>query len=78
MCRGRIELNSALKILVGVIIFVLGAWTMVNPSWFGQSSWIYGLNWWIYTRDIIKGSVGPLLIFIGLIVVWITYEEAKP
>ena len=50
---------------------------MVNPSWFGQSSWIYGLNWWIYTWDIIKGSVGPLLIFIGLIVVWITYEEAK-
>jgi len=78
LCRGRIELNSALKILVGVIIFVLGAWTMVNPSWFGQSSWIYGLNWWIYTWDIIKGSVGPLLIFIGLIVVWITYEEAKP
>jgi hypothetical protein len=63
---------------VGVIIFVLGAWTMVNPSWFGQSSWIYGLNWWINTWDIIKGSTGPLLIIIGLIVVWITYEEAKP
>lgn len=72
-----IELNSTLKMLVGAIIFVLGAWTMVDPSWFGQSSWIYGLNWWIYTWDIIKGSVGPLLIFIGLIVVWITYEEAK-
>lgn len=63
---------------MGVIIFVLGAWTMVNPSWFGQSSWIYGLNWWINTWDIIKGSTGPLLIIIGLIVVWITYEEAKP
>ncbi|VVB64583.1 Uncharacterised protein [uncultured archaeon] len=73
-----IELNNALKMLVGVIIFVLGAWTMVNPSWFRQSSWIYGLNWWIYTWDIIKGSVGPLLILIGLIVVWITYEEPKP
>ena len=71
-------MNSALKILLGVIIFVLGAWTMVNPSWFGQSSWIYGLDWWTYTWDIIKGSVGPILIFIGLIVVWITYEEAKP
>ena len=73
-----IELNSTLKILVGVIILVVGAWTMVNPSWFGQNSWVYGLNWWIYTLDIIKGSVGPLLIFIGLIIVWITYEEAKP
>lgn len=72
-----IELNSTLKMLVGAIIFVLGSWTTVDPSWFGQSSWIYGLNWWIYTWDIIKGSVGPLLIFIGLIVVWITYEEAK-
>ena len=76
--RVGIELNNALKMLVGVIIFVLGAWTMVNPSWFGQSNWMYGLNWWIYTWDIIKGSIGPLLILIGLIVIWITYEEAKP
>jgi hypothetical protein len=75
---GGFELNSTLKILIGVIIFVAGAWTMVNPAWFGQNSWIYGLNWWNYTWDIIKGSIGPLLIFIGLIVVWITYEEAKP
>lgn len=51
---------------------------MVNPAWFGQSSWIYGLNWWVYTWDIIKGSIGPLLILIGIVVVWITYEEAKP
>lgn len=63
---------------MGVIVFVLGAWTMVNPSWLGQSSWMYGLNWWIYTWDIIKGSVGPLMILIGLMVVWITYEESKP
>lgn len=71
-------MNSALKILSGVIIFVLGAWTMVNPSWFGQSNWIYGLNWWIYTWNIIEGSVGPLLMLTGLIVAWITYEESKP
>lgn len=51
---------------------------MVNPEWFGQSGWIYGLNWWVYTWDIIKGSIGPLLILIGIVVVWITYEEAKP
>lgn len=71
-------MNSALNILVGVIILVLGAWTMVNPSWFGQSGWIYGLNWWVYTWDIVKGSVGPLMILIGLLVAWMTYEESKP
>jgi hypothetical protein len=51
---------------------------MVNPSWFGQSSWIYGQDWWVYTWDIVKGSVGPLMILIGLLVAWITYEESKP
>ena len=71
-------MNNALKMLVGVIIFVLGAWTMVNPSWFGQSNWMYGLNWWIYTWDIIKGSIGPLLILIGLRVIWITTRKQSP
>lgn len=70
-------MNNALKILIGVIVILVGAWTLVNPAWFGQSSWIYGLNWWIYTWNIIKGSLGPLMILIGVIVVWITYEEAK-
>ena len=70
-------MNNALKILIGIIVILVGAWTMIDPAWFGQSSMIYGLNWWIYTWNIIQGSIGPLMILIGVIVVWITYEETK-
>jgi hypothetical protein len=70
-------MNNVLKILIGIIAILLGAWTMVDPAWFGQSGPIYGLNWWIYTWNIIRGSIGPFLILIGVIVVWITYEEAR-
>jgi hypothetical protein len=65
------SVNNVFKILIGVVIFLVGVWTMVNPAWFGQSSWIYGLNWWIYTWDIIKGALGPVLILTGIIVVLI-------
>jgi hypothetical protein len=72
------NMNNALKILIGIVVLLVGAWTMIDPAWFGQSSWVYGLNWWHHTWDIIKGSIGPVMIFIGIIVIWITYEEAKP
>jgi hypothetical protein len=58
-------------------VVIVGAWTMVDPAWFGQSGFIYGLNWWHDTWTVIKGCFGPMLMFIGLIVVWITYEESK-
>jgi hypothetical protein len=70
--------NNILKILIGVLVLIIGAWTMINPAWFGQTgNMIYGLGWWAYTWDIIRGSLGPTLIFIGIIVIWITYEESK-
>jgi hypothetical protein len=77
LIRGGMNLNSALKTFLGLIALLVGFWAMVDPSWFGQNSWLYGLGWWIYTWDIIKGSVGPMLIFLGIIVIWITYEEGK-
>ena len=69
--------NNALKIIIGALLLLLGIWSMVDPAWLGQGSWIYGLNWWIHTWDLIKGCFGPMLIFIGIIVIWITYEESK-
>ena len=69
--------NNILKMLIGLIVLLIGIWTLIEPAWFGQSSMIYGLGWWVYFWDIIRGSIGPMLIFIGFIVIWITYEESK-
>ncbi len=69
--------NNILKMLIGLIVLLVGVWTLFEPAWFGQSSMIYGLGWWLYFWDIIRGSIGPMLIFIGFIVIWITYEESK-
>jgi hypothetical protein len=65
-------MNNVLKILIGVVIFLVGVWTMANPAWFGQNGWVYGLNWWIYTWGIIKGALGPVMILIGITVVWMS------
>lgn len=70
-------MNNALKILIGIAILIIGIWTMINPLWLGHSSWYYGLNWWVYTWDIIKGSFGPMTILIGIVFIWMTYEESK-
>ncbi|MCJ7445986.1 MAG: hypothetical protein MUO26_15950 [Methanotrichaceae archaeon] len=70
-------MNNILKILIGLIVLLIGIWTMIDPAWFGQTSMIYGLGWWSYTWDIIRGAIGPMLILIGIIVIWITYEESK-
>ncbi|NYT01789.1 MAG: hypothetical protein GKC10_03395 [Methanosarcinales archaeon] len=70
-------MHTAVKMLIGLVILLFGAWTLVDPAWFGQSGWIYGLGWWSHTWDIIKGSLGPMLIFMSVVFIWITYEESK-
>lgn len=63
--------------ILGILVIALGVWTMADPRWVGQNIWMYGLNWWPYTMSMIKGSLGPLLILIGIVIVWIVYEESK-
>jgi len=70
-------MHNVVKMLLGLAILAVGIWTMVDPAWFGQSSMIYGLGWWNHTWDIVKGSLGPILILTGFVVIWIAYEENK-
>jgi succinate-acetate transporter protein len=72
-----VRLGDVLKVIIGILVVIAGIWTMADPAWFGQKSWLYGLNWWTYTADIIRGSLGPLLILVGIVIVWIAYEESK-
>jgi len=64
-------------VVIGILVAIVGIWTMADPAWLGQNSWLYGLNWWPYTANIIKGAIGPFLILVGIVIVWIAYEESK-
>ncbi len=71
-------MNSAIKMIVGVLILVAGIyWYLadiigknVAASWLGSSA-ISSL------KSVFIGVFGLGLVFVGLLVVWIEYEDLK-
>lgn len=64
------EIMGIGKILIGLIFVIIGIWVVMPASWGGYGLW--GALW-----TVVKGIVPLLLIFIGLILVWIEAEELK-
>lgn len=67
-------MHAAVKLIVGIIIFLIGLYwylpgSMVS-SFFGRSAFQAFLV-------VFEGLFGLLLIFLGLIVAWIEYEDLK-
>ncbi len=60
--------KNILKVLVGIIIFIIGiAWYVPN----------YGLGFWVDLLVLLKGTIGLFLLFVGLIVAWMGYDDYK-
>jgi hypothetical protein len=60
--------KNILKMLVGIIIFIIGiVWYVPN----------YGLGFWVDLLVILKGTIGLFLLFVGLIVAWMGYDDYK-
>ena len=71
-------MNAAMKIILGLLMLGVGIWMMADPAWFGcGTNWMCGLGYWTQTWNIIKGSIGPMLVLIGIFVVWLESEELK-
>jgi flagellar biosynthesis protein FlhB len=60
--------KNILKMLVGIIVFIIGvAWYVPN----------YGLGFWTELETILLGTIGLFLLFVGLIVAWMGYDDYK-
>lgn len=60
--------KNILKMLIGIVIFIVGiAWYVPR----------YGLGYWTELLDLLKGTIGLFLLFVGLIVAWMGYDDYK-
>ena len=58
------------KILFGLVLIFIGLWAILPASW-------NGLGLWNELWTVLKGIVPVVLVFIGIILVWIESEEMK-
>lgn len=62
--------TNVLKMLLGMVILVVGVvWYTGIPGFF--------IGFWAELKTIISGVIGLFLLFIGLIVAWMGYDDYK-
>ncbi len=60
--------SNILKMLIGIVVLVIGiVWYVPTP----------GLNFWTELVSLLEAVVGLFLIFAGLIVAWMGYDDFK-
>ena len=71
-------MGATTKLLIGVIIFLAGIYWYVAPL-LGHSgvAGILGVSTFRSLVTVFAGTFGLFLIFLGLIVAWIEYEDLK-
>lgn len=71
--------HSAAKLIIGLLIFVAGIYWYV-AEWLGMPgvAGFFGINTTLHALGIVfAGLFGVFLIFLGLIIAWIEYEDLK-
>ncbi|MBI4895980.1 MAG: hypothetical protein HY832_00315 [Candidatus Aenigmarchaeota archaeon] len=63
-------MNTLVKLLAGLIIFALGLY------WYAPV-WEIGRVNFLELKGLIRGGIGLVLIFIGLVIAWIEYEDHR-
>jgi len=58
--------KNILKMLIGMVIFIVGI------AWY-----VPGLGFWDELLVLLKGTIGLFLLFVGLIVAWMGYDDYK-
>lgn len=67
--------NNILKILVGLVILVIGVVWYTGPQIAVGNYVLFG--WYGDLIVLLKGTVGLFLLFIGLIITWMGYDDYK-
>ncbi len=72
-------MNSGVKMIIGIIVFLAGLYWYTAAPVFGNGGIerIFGTSTVHAFLTIFAGLFGIVLIFLGLIVAWIEYEDIK-
>lgn len=60
--------KNILKMLIGIVIFIVGI------AWYVPK---YGLGFLDELLVLLKGTIGLFLLFVGLIIAWMGYDDYK-
>lgn len=60
--------SNILKMLIGIVVFIIGI------AWYVPT---YGLNFYRELISLLEAVIGLFLIFAGLIVAWMGYDDFK-
>jgi hypothetical protein len=63
--------GNIIKMLIGIVILILGVVWYTGPQVMGF------LGYWEDLMVLLRGSIGLFLLFIGLIVAWMGYDDYK-
>jgi hypothetical protein len=66
--RGDV-MHSAVKLIIGLIVFIAGLYWYVPGNFLGPTL--------SYLKWVFLGVFGLVLIFLGLVIAWIEYEDLK-
>ncbi|MEM7819666.1 MAG: hypothetical protein QXD48_02450 [Candidatus Aenigmatarchaeota archaeon] len=71
-------MHSAIKLIIGIIIFLIGIYWYAAPL-FGHLGLqqFFGMSTFRAFVTVFVGLIGVALIFLGLIIAWIEYEDLK-
>lgn len=69
-------MHSAAKLIIGLLVFIVGVYWYAGPL-MGHFTDIFGIRPTRAFMDVFVGIFGIALIFLGLIVAWIEYEDIK-
>lgn len=72
-------MNSALKIIIGLLLIVigLGLFADIEKPVTGDIPVIGGIQWLRNFGIVVTGVIPPFLILVGLFVVWLEVDELK-
>ena len=62
--------SNIVKMLVGIIIFIIGV------AWYVPKQY-YGIGFLDDLLTLLGGTIGLVLLFVGLIVAWMGYDDYK-
>jgi chromate transport protein ChrA len=74
--KGGSIMHAAVKILFGLLIIIVGFGLFVD-SVYGNAWTGISINWWQNFKVVLTGVIPPLLILIGIFVVWLEADELK-
>jgi predicted tellurium resistance membrane protein TerC len=68
-------MHAAVKILLGLVLIVIGFGLFLDTPSVGLWNSMTGINWWNNFVIVLTGMIPPLLLLVGIFIVWLEADE---